>query len=729
MRALFLGLMWVLVVDARAATGAPRTDSESFLRQYAETRRFLSGRPVDARATPDGKEVLFLRAKARDVRQTLFAFDVASGQTRELLTPEAVLAGAQETLSSAEKARLERMRISARGFTSYGLSEDGERILVALSGRLYVVERRSGQVLALKTGEGAAIDPQFSPDGKSVAYVRDNDLHVLDLVQNCERRVTRGGTELRPNGLAEFVAQEEMGRYAGFWWAPDGQRLAYQASDQSQLERFTIADPMNPHGAPEAFPYPRPGKQNVEVRLGILAASGGKTTWVAWDTAKYPYLATVKWPKKGPLTVLVQNRPQTEEVLLAVDEKTGKTRPLLVERDEAWLNLDQDFPHWLEDGSGFFWLTERNGGPELELRGAEGALTESWVKPEAGFASFAGYDAKKGILYFNGGETPTTSQVWQVKRGEVPQRVVTGEELASETAHLSDDGSLLVIESTSVRHLPRLAVFKPEGTRVGELPSVAEEPLLSLNVEFKRVGAQQMHAAVFRPRQRASKKKLPVILQVYGGPGHLEAVSEMRRSLLLQWFADQGFVVVKLDGRGTPRRGRAWERAIKHDLATVPLADQVEGLKALAAQVPEMDMNRVGVYGWSFGGYLAALATLRRPDVFKAGVAGAPVVDWADYDTHYTERYLDTPQANASGYQKSSLLTYAKELRRPLLLIHGTADDNVYFFHTLKLSDALFREGKKHQVLPLSNFTHMVPDPLVTERLYGHIARFFQESL
>ena len=194
-------------------------------------------------------------------------------------------------------------------------------------------------------------------------------------------------------------------------------------------------------------------------------------------------------------------------------------------------------------------------------------------------------------------------------------------------------------------------------------------------------------------------------------------------------MADQGFVVVSFDGRGTPNRGRDWERAITRRFGTVPLDDQVAGLKALGAKFPEMDLGRVGVYGWSFGGYLAALAVLREPDVFKAAVAGAPVVDWLDYDTHYTERYLGLPDRHAEAYREASLLTYAKDLRRPLLLIHGTADDNVYFRHTLKLTNALFREGKDFDLLPLPGLTHMVPDPVVMQRMYGKFAAYFKKHL
>ncbi len=720
--------MSVIVMTVLAMSQSPHA---TFLKDYAETRRFMAGRPVGAKVTPDGKAVLFLRSAPRDARQTLFELDLATRKTKEVLTPELVLAGGAEVLSAAEKARLERQRVSARGFTSFQLSSDGKRVLVALSGKLFVVERASGTVTALKTGGGGCLDPRFSPDGARVAYVREHDVWVMELSSNTEHRLTTGGSELTPNGLAEFVAQEEMSRFSGFWFSPDGASLAYQATDLHGVERFGVADPMKPEAEPERFSYPRPGHANASVRLGIVSVRGGPTTWVSWDAKALPYLATVRWSKNAPLTLLVQNREQTHEELLAVDAKTGATKRLLAEDDAAWLKLSQEFPRWLKDGSGFFWRTERNGGPEVELRKADGSLDRSWVKAEAGFDAFAGWDEAGKTLFFTGGADPTQSLLYAVKEGGAPVRVPTPSKGPStETVTSAEQGTTLVVTTTSSRELPKTVVQRPDGTVLAELPSVAVEPMLTLELETLQLDAEpKSYAAVLRPHGFVPGTKYPVILQVYGGPGHQEVTQVKRENLLLQWLADQGFVVVKLDGRGTPRRGREWERAIKGDFATLIAADQLAGLKALGARFKELDLTRVGVTGWSFGGYLSALLALKEPQAVRCAVAGAPVVDWKDYDTHYTERYLGLPDANPKAYETSSLLTYVSSCERHVLLVHGTADDNVYFLHSLKLSDALFRAGKPHDVLPLTNFTHMVPEPVVLERLWERIALEFKERL
>lgn len=719
----------VLLLLALLPAHAMAQSADPFLKLYAETRRFTAGSPVGATVTPDSKEVLFLRSPPKSPVQALYSFDVATGKTRELLTATTLLAGASQTLSAAEKARLERQRISARGFTHFSLSKDGAKVLVGLSGKLYVLDRPSGKVLPL-AAEGA-LDAKFSPDGKRVSYVKGHDLYAVDLASNRERRITKGGTADLTHGLAEFVAQEEMHRFSGYWWSPDSRHLAYEIADLSPVETVYLSDALHPEVKPEALHYPRPGKNNAKVSLAITSSRGGKSVLVKWNQAKYPYLAKVQWEEQAPLTLLVQNREQTEEALLQVDPATGRTRTLLVETDPAWVELKPGFPKWRKDGSAFFWYTERNGGPEVERRDAKGKLLERWVAPDVHFDELVGLDEAAGWLYFTANPTPPEARLYRVQKGGAPEEVRTGYDGPRvQHARLSKKGDLLVVGTATPTQLATYDVLRPGGEKVGGLPSVTVKPPFTPKLEIRKVGKGQGYwSALIRPRDFKPGKKLPVIVEVYGGPTVTTVNQLMRENLLLQWIADHGFLVVKFDNRGTPGRDRAWSRAVKYDFAGVTMDDQVAALKALAAEVPELDLTRVGMEGWSFGGYMSALSVLKRPDVFKAAVAGAPVTEWLDYDTHYTERYLGLPQAHPEAYQKSSLLPYAPKLGGALLIIHGTSDDNVYFLHSLKLSNALFRAGKPHDLLPLAGFTHMVPDPLVTERLYARMVGFFQERL
>jgi dipeptidyl-peptidase-4 len=724
----------VMTAAAFADAQGPKKDiavDTTFLRTLAQTRSFQLGRPQRPLVTPDGKAILFLRSGPRSAKLSLFEFDVASGKTRELLTPEQVLKGAEEKLSPEEKAARERMRVSAGGFTTFQLNEDGTLILLSLSGRLYTVARATTKATELPTGKGFLMDPKFSPDGKRVSYVRDHDVYVLDLAFLKETRVTFGGSAMLQHGVAEFVAQEEMARFTGYWWSPDSDKIAYQETDHKDVEVWHVADPIKPESSPQPFFYPRPGKNNAAVKLGVIALGSTNTIWIEWDRAEYPYLATVRWTKDAPLCVTVQTRDQREMMLLEADVKTGKTKKLVAEKSSTWVNLRQEVPHWLPKADGFLWVSEIDDLPRLELRARNGKMRRVLAGAEHGYQGLVSVSKNGEEIVFGGGKNPTEAHVYRVPSND-PFGEVTPitKEPGMHSAVFGRDHGVYVLTSQTMKGMPIATVFK-NGKRVGELPSVAENPERAPAVDLLEIGPdkRRFRAAVVFPRDYDAKKKYPVIVDVYGGPHHIHVMARQSRWLLDQWYADQGFIVVAIDGRGTPGRGAAWERAIYQKFGSVPLDDQVAGLKALGERYPMMDLQRVGIDGWSFGGYMAALAVMRRPDVFHAGVAGAPVCDWLDYDTHYTERYLGIPPKDAAAYKEGSLLTYAHDLKRPLMILHGTADDNVYFRHSLKIVDSLFRAGKDFEMVPLSGLTHMVPDPLVMERLHGRIAMFFQKHL
>ncbi len=698
-----------------------------FLADVSATKSFTLGRPVGARLLPDGKTVLFLRAEARQTKQLLYAFDVATGETTLLLSPETLLNGASEVLSVEEKARRERMRVSASGFSSFKLTKDGTRVLVSVSGQLYVFSLAGKKVTKLNTGAGGCLDAQFSPDGLQVAYVRDHDVRRVVLKDNVEQQVTYGGTAVKPNGLAEFVAQEEMDRFSGFWFSPGSDAIVFQSSDHTGVEQLSVPDPMHPERQAERFYYPRPGMKNVATSLSVVRLGEKKAKSIAWNKEAFHYVNTVKWVDAAPLTVVVQNRAQSIQQVLKVDVKTGATSLLLEEKHPQWLNIDQAFPLWKPDGSGFFWMSEKSGVRDISLVSADGKTQVPWAQ---NVETAAHYSPTSDTLFFMAGPNPTELYLAAVKAGGTPTRVLSEATKRAEVAtSFSLLGDVALVNSTRLEADGRVDVVKTDGQVLRSLPSVAEKAPVAVGAEILQLPNDGLWAMILKPSTLKKGVKYPVVLSVYGGPHHLEVTRDQDRLWLSRWLAEQGFIVVKFDGRGTPRRGAAWERAISGDFATPIVDDQLTGLLQLGALVPEMDLTRVGVYGWSFGGYLSALLTLSQPRQIKAGVAGAPVVDWRDYDTHYTERYLGVPPAAEAAYQKSSLLSYVDKAQRPLLLIHGTADDNVYFMHSLKLSNALFRAGKPHALLPLPNFTHMVPEAIVTQRLWERIATHFKENL
>ncbi|MCE9530061.1 MAG: S9 family peptidase [Planctomycetes bacterium] len=477
-----------------------------------------------------------------------------------------------------------------------------------------------------------------------------------------------------------------------------------------------------------------------------------------WDRKKYEYLAAFRWDKFGTPLLTVQDRKQQNEVTFSVDPTTGTTTNVLTRTDPAWVEIEPNLPRWSKDGKGLIYIDyAARGAKELYVRrpgGQPRRITDSGNR----FGGVFHLNIDRGSLYYVWHAVPGTATFEKMALEDTgfPKQFndyYLHDSCTSYSAVPSQDDSHYVLTWGYNNAMPRSLVFRadkpkphpnlarsfPLGTEIAELPSVALEPDVWTTIHQdwapaneKGMGfddSKSFQTAILRPRDFDKTKKYPVIVDVYGGPKHLSVVDAMRPWLLMQWLADQGFIIVAIDNRGTPNRNHDWEKSIYQKFDSVPLEDQIKGLKALANRYPQMDMDRVGIVGWSFGGYMSALAVLKRPDVFKAAVAGAPVTDWEDYDTHYTERYLGLLPESQKVYDDANLVKMADKLTRPLLLIHGTADDNVYFRHTLKLSDALFRAGKDFDVLPLPSLTHQVPDPVVMERMWTKIAGHFQKHL
>jgi dipeptidyl-peptidase-4 len=443
----------------------------------------------------------------------------------------------------------------------------------------------------------------------------------------------------------------------------------------------------------------------------------GRRVEVGWDRAAYPYLAAVGW-EGGPLTLLVQARDQTAAQVLAADPATGATAVLAVQRDPAWVDLVAGVPAWLD---GRLVLTADDPACDTRRLTVDGQP----VTPP-GLQVAAVVAATGGAVLVAGSEEPTETHLWRVVPGAAPERLTDrpGHHAAT-AAH-----SVVVVTRADLDHDNTATDVTAPGRPPLPVASLAASPGLVPRPRLLRAGPRELRCALLLPTDPdPGGGPLPVLLDPYGGPHHRQVLAARDRFLTSQWFADQGFAVLVTDGRGTPGRGPAWERAVWRDLAGPVLDDQVEALAAVAADHPELDLGRVAIRGWSFGGYLAALAVLRRPDVFHAAVAGAPVTDWRLYDTHYTERYLGHPAADPDTYRRSSLLADAAKLERPLLLIHGLADDNVVAAHTLRLSGLLLVAGRPHNVLPLSGVTHMAAQEAVAESLLHLQLAFLRDAL
>jgi dipeptidyl-peptidase-4 len=680
----------------------------SFPRQHARTQRFTLGAPRTFTVAPDGAKVYFLRTAAATSRANgLWAFDTATRSETLLVDPNTLLTD-PEDLSPEERARRERTREQAAGIVGYATDCAVRQAAFALSGRLFVVELATGAVRELPV-PGAAIDPRLDPTGRKVGYVADGALHVVELESGADRVVAAPDGPDVTWGLAEFIAAEEMSRYRGYWFSPDGEQVLAARVDDAPVPRWHIADPANPDKPAAEIAYPAAGEANAVVGVSVFGA--GRVD-VTWDRDAFPYLATVSWSSHGKPLLQVQSRDQRRALVLAVDVETGAVDVVADDTDPHWLEIVPGAPRWTPGGE----LLR-----VLPIGDANRLVVGDRPWTPDGFQVRAVLDvAEDGVLVSASTDDPTQTHVFLVTAGGCTR--LSTEDGVHGAARAG--GVLLLVSSAMDRFGPKVTL-----STGGEIGTFAETPVLTPEVRLRTVGERELRTALLFPRDHVPGVKVPVLLDPYGGPHAQRVVSARNAYLTSQWLADQGFAVLVVDGRGTPGRGPVWEREIAFDFAGATLEDQVDALHAVAAVEPDLDLTRVGIRGWSYGGYLAALAVLRRPDVFHAGIAGAPVTDWRLYDTHYTERYLGHPADKPEIYDANSLIADAPKLERPLMIVHGLADDNVVAAHTLRLSSALLAAGRPHTVLPLSGVTHMTPQEQVAENLLLLQVDFLKRSL
>jgi dipeptidyl-peptidase 4 len=715
--------------------------TDSFPRQEARTRRFTLGVPRAFRVSPDGARVVYLRTKGgADPVTCLWVLDVESGRERLVADPR-TLGADEEALPPEERARRERVREQAGGIVAYATDRAVTVAAFALSGRVHAVSLTGGSTDQGPPREVAtrtpALDPRPDPTGRWLAYVCEGALRVTSLADGEDRVVAdprdAAGVTF---GLPEFIAAEEMDRHRGYWWAPDGSALLVARVDETPVSRWHIADPAHPERKATVVAYPAAGTPNADVSLLLARLDGtagpAEPVLVDTDPAAFPYLVTVAWQDGHDPLVVVQSRDQRTMRILAVRAGTGQASVLHEDSDPHWVDIVPGVPAWTADGR-IVWTRDEQDTRRLVL--VPPGQPPVPVTPP-GLQVRGVLDVDGDTVLFQASQEPAEAGLWSYgpaglsragQEGGVEAGTRAGGTTVTWRRSLDADGVTVRVAR--------------EGGRQTVIPSLAEVPALPApSPVLFRAGSGEISTAVLfpswhQPRQRQpGQGRLPVLLDPYGGP-HAQRVVRARGAYLApQWFAEQGFAVVIADGRGTPGRGPGWERAVAGDLAGPVLEDQVDALRAAAERFGDLDLGRVAIRGWSFGGYLAALAVLRRPDVFHAAIAGAPVTDWSLYDTHYTERYLGLPGANAEAYDRSSLISLAERNvvpapARSLLLIHGLADDNVVVAHTLRLSAALLGAGYPHAVLPLSGITHMAAQEIVAENLLLLQLDFLRRSL
>ena len=684
--------------------------SDSFPRQYARTQRLSLGEPRTFTISPDGSRVIFIRSHSgSDAVNTLWVIDTATGIEHELLDPRTLNTDLSE-LTAAELRQRERAREGASGITSYACNRDITRAVTVLGGSIVLIDLLSGDA-TMPSIESGVFDVRLSPDGSTISYLRGTSLCVASLTGD-ERVIASDENETVSWGNAEFIAAEEMGRFRGYWWSPDSQSIVACRVDVSPIDVWHIADPAHPELPATEHRYPAAGTPNASVSLHIISVATASATPVELS-GNWEYLNTVSWNSAG-LIAQTQTRNQKQIDIHSIDTSTGKATIVFTDTDEAWVELVAGVPALQQNGT-LVTCADRDGSRRLLVNGSAVTPTTMQVRSVV--------SAGDSIVFMaNEITTPWQIDAWAYNNGALEQ-VTQSYGVASVTGTRS-----CYVSRVSTLDTERAQFTVHTTTATHDIASLAESSLVQPNVRILSVGPRRIPVAILLPRDGLSTK-LPVLFDPYGGPHAQRVVASRAAYNSSQWFADQGFVVVIVDNTGTPGKGSEWERGVLNDLAQPVLDDQVEILRDLNDLEPRADTSRVGIRGWSFGGYLAALAVLRRSDLFHAGIAGAPVTDWRLYDTHYTERYLGNPSIDASAYEATSLFNDVEHLQQPLLLIHGLADDNVVAAHTLQLSSALLAAGKPHEVLPLSGVTHMTPQEVVAENLLLHQLEFLQRHL
>ena len=687
--------------------------------------------PGRIRYSPDAKFVTYLFSDRGDLVRDLWRLDLDSGRTEHWLSApgEAVT---EENISRDEVLRRERLRLRETGITEYFWAEKATVMLLPLRGEL---SRWAGGTVTRLTG-GGVIDPKINDDGRVVFFVRDGDVWTIG--DGGERQLTSrppGAT----NGLAEFVAQEELDRLSGYWPSPKGDMVAFEQVDETNIPIYPIVHQGKQPLQIEEHRYPFAGAENARVKLGVVSAASGETTFMEPGRVKGGYLARVDWHPDGRLLVQWLSRDWRQLELVAYDVKTGHGRAILVDDADPWINLHNDL-RVVEATGEFTWSSERSGFRHLYLYAPDGRLIRQLTSGDWPAEATVALDEKGRQLYFVGWRTsPLERHLFRVSlEGGQPEQLTS--EPGMHGVLIAPDFSSFVDVWDNREHPPSITVrsmtgapqhILHESTRVD-----LEFPAPELHQLRTRDGVE-LHAAVYRPHSpppRAGEDqgggKAPVIVSVYGGPGPQMVNDSWVQTVDLraQWLAQHGFVVLKVDNRGSARRGLAFEAPINRRMGQIEVQDQVDGVRWLGT-LGIADTSRVGIYGWSYGGFMALMALFTAPDVFKAGIAGAPVTFYEGYDTAYTEKYMGTPADNPEGYRRGSPLTYADQLRAPLLVVHGMIDENVHFRHTARLMQALIDAGKPFESLIYPNERHMPRSEKDRVDMERRLLEFFQRNL
>ncbi|MBW3139692.1 S9 family peptidase [Ferrimonas balearica] len=692
--------------------------------------------------SPDGSRVTYLKGRDSDQhRYDLWEYHIGDNAHRLLVDADTLHQG-DEALSDEEKARRERQRIYGSGIMEYRWSDDGQALLFPLAGDVFFYDLAQASAESkprrLTETPGFETDIKVSPKGGYVSYVRDQNLYVVDLASGEERALTRDGGGAIKNGMAEFVAQEEMGRMTGYWWSPDDAHMAFIRVDESPVDEVTRSEIYADRIDMIQQRYPAAGRPNVTVKLGVVALADGNVRWLDLGKQQDIYLPRVRWANANQLSYQWQSRDQQTLELRLADIKNGETRVLLTERSDSWINLHEDL-RFLKSARQFIWASERDGFNHLYLYGMNGKPVRQLTSGTWVVDKLEAVDEEKGLVFFTGRrDTPLERHLYRVRLDGEGKITRISDRPGMHSIKFAKDGSGYIDTFSDPRTPPQVSLHDARGNQLTWLEQNRVEPghplfpYLSdwVNPEFGTLRAPQGHSLYYRlykPAGFDANKQYPAIVYLYGGP-HAQLVTNSWDKPFHQYLAQQGYVVFTVDNRGSNYRGKAFETALYQNMGTPEVEDQVSGVKYLAG-LPYVDPERIGVFGHSYGGYLSLMMMFKAGEHFAAGISGAPVTDWLLYDTHYTERYMGHPAKVPQAYERASVFPYAPALDKPLLIYHGMADDNVLFTNTTRLIKLLQDEGKQFDLMTYPGKKHSLRGEATRVHWHTMMADFFDRHL
>ncbi len=703
------------------------------LAQVASYPRPGMAGPAAIGFTPDSGALTWLWSAAGGLVRSLWRVELESDERRVLIGPDE----ASGELSREEELRRERTRTRELGVTSYSWARDADPSVLLIPGPRLRVIVGDGEAQELAGSEGA-VEPTLSPDGARISFARDGDLYVLERESGALIRLTEEAEDGLTFGQADYIAQEEFGQMRGHWWSRDSRRIALARVDARGVSEYPIVHQGLNQPQVERHRYPFAGEANAEVRLGVVDANGGPIRWLELPDEDGYLVRVAWWPQpdraEGRLVAQWLNRKQDRLRLFAWNAD-GARETLIDERQQPWINVG-DEARGLEDGT-FLWADESTGWRHLSLRDAGGSLIRQLTGGDWLVSDVIGVDEERRLAYFSATRgSALQRRIWRVSlEGGEPEALT--EAGGVQGGALSRDGAWLATMGSALERAPWIAVQPTDGD--SEPRILFEQPEISpdaLDLQppqlrtFRAVDGAELYGALYRPPSSAGDEPPPLLVAVYGGP-HAQTVLDawaLTVDLRAQYLAQQGYLVLKLDNRGMAGRGLAFEGQLHKRMGTIEVDDQAAAVEQLAAG-GEADAARVGIYGWSYGGYMTVMSMLRHPELFRVGVAGAPVSDWDGYDTGYTERYMGTPQSNAEGYREASLLTHAERLAGKLLLVHGGIDENVHFRHTARLITALTGAGRDYDLLLFPQERHMPRDAAGLEYQERKLVEYFDLHL